>query len=185
MSLYSTPMNLSTLGWSRLRITFTCRAGRPQGRGPVCSSPPPSGSQRDTRALRLPLLSRVLGKKPPSGWGQPPRPRTWDPAFLRAISGELERQGPRVRWKTRRVAPCGAAGKDTKVPGWPGGVSSVELLQSVCAHPTLHELREAQLTVPVRAVLSVFCTNNVPSFKGGQGHSSNGLFCLKKPTTPN
>ena len=114
------------------------------------------------------------------------------PCLSRSYIWGTGEAGPQSEVETRRAAPCGAVGKDTKVPGWPGGVSSVELLQSACAHPTLHELHEAQLTVPVRAVLSVFCTNNVPSFTGGGGRDIPLMVCSalrkagrKKVTTPN
>ena len=113
------------------------------------------------------------------------------PCLSRSYIWGTGEAGPQSEVETRRAAPCGAVGKDTKVPGWPGRVSSVELLQSACAHPTLHELHEAQLTVPVRAVLSVFCTNNVPSFTGG-GRDIPLMVCSalrkagrKKVTTPN
>lgn len=103
----------------RLRITFTCRAGRPQGRGPVCSSP--SLSQRDTRALTSPLLSRVLGKKPQVD-GTASQASHLGPCLSKGYIWGTGEAGPQSEWKTRRVAPCGVwQGRTLRCQAGPAG----------------------------------------------------------------
>lgn len=77
LSLYSTPMNLSTLGWSRLRITFTWGWGRPRKTGayfPLCLPHPfPAGVSLTSVTCTSYFLSYVMVKNTSTWVGRAPQ----------------------------------------------------------------------------------------------------------------